>query len=74
MNEQPRVVRLQLANGNTLNAFELPNSTAVETTGDVLGVDYWGGRVGDGVTVLLVGTDELAAASSPVRPDEEPTP
>lgn len=70
---EPRPVRLKLASGGTLDVFHLPTATHIETTGRVLGVDYWGGRVGDGLTVLLVGTDDLAAAEGPVRPGEEPT-
>ena len=73
MSGKPRVVQLRLADGSALSAVEIPTATSVDTKGELLGVDYWGGRVGDGVTVLLVGTDDLAAATGLVRPGEEPT-
>lgn len=66
---EPRVLRLQLADGDerVFNAIEIPRATRVETSGRLFGVDDFGGQIGEGVSVLLVGTQDLAAAS------EEPT-
>lgn len=67
MSEQPRVMRLRLADGNgqVFTAVQIPRAVRVETSGP------WGGWINDSVSVLLVGTDDIEAIM--VRPDEEPT-
>ena len=73
MSQEPRIVRLKLADGDgrVFTAVELPDPELLATHTRVLGIRDF--RFGEGVSVLVVGSDDIDVSAGPVRPDEEPT-